>query len=96
VHKYANVIVVDNNTVNDYFWCMLTKTLESIRTVGRPPADNPRNVQINFRIDQKTADDLDGELELERKPGLLLSRNDIARMLMTEALEARQTKRKKK
>jgi hypothetical protein len=74
---------------------MMTKTVESIRPMGRPPADNPRNIQVNFRIDRVIAADLDAELEIEQKPGLFLSRNDVARMLVLEALAARQAKRKR-
>lgn len=63
--------------------------------MGRPPAENPRNVQINFRVDQATAEALDAEILAERRPGLVLSRGDIARMLMHEALEARIEKRRR-
>ncbi len=73
---------------------MQAKTIESAHPVGRPPSENPRNVTIGYRIDQATADDLDAELAQERRPGLVLSRNDVARMLMTEALEVRKAKRK--
>lgn len=68
------------------------KPLDSA-VVGRPPAENPRNVQIAFRIDQQTAESVDAELDADRRPGLVLSRNDMARILMAEALEERARKR---
>jgi hypothetical protein len=71
------------------------RALESA-AVGRPPVDKPRNVQIAFRINEEVADALDVELELERRPGFDISRNDVARMLMFEALAARQAARAKK
>ena len=71
------------------------KNVESV-SLGRPPAENPRNVQISFRVDQSTGDELDRELQIERRPGLILSRNDMARMLMSEALAARQAARRAK
>lgn len=71
------------------------KTVESV-TVGRPPVDNPRNVAIAYRIDQATADAIDAEIEVEQRPGLVLSRNDMARMLMAEALANRAAARKGK
>lgn len=73
---------------------MQARKLESVG-VGRPPAENPRNVQIAYRVDQATADAIDAEIATEQRPGLLLSRNDMARMLMAEALEARIEKRKR-
>jgi hypothetical protein len=74
---------------------MNTRKLES-SGVGRPPADKPRNVQIAYRVDEETAKAIDAEIATEQRPGLTLSRNDMARMLMAEALEARQQKRGKK
>jgi hypothetical protein len=62
--------------------------------MGRPPADNPRNIQINFRVDQTTAEALDAQILVEQRPGLVLSRGDVARMLMFEALEARRKRSK--
>ena len=69
--------------------------VESV-SVGRPPVDNPRNVAIAYRVNQATADALDAEIEIEKRPGLELSRNDMARMLMAEALAARAQVRKSK
>ena len=89
-----NTIVVDNNNDASKVEFMQARKLESA-AVGRPPAENPRNVQIAFRVDQATADALDAEIATEHRPGLLLSRNDVARMLMHEALEARADKRKR-
>jgi hypothetical protein len=74
---------------------MQARKLES-PGVGRPPAENPRNVQIGFRVDQATSEAIDAEIAVEQRPGLLLSRNDMARMLMAEALEARAEKRRHK
>jgi len=72
-----------------------TKALESA-AVGRPPAENPRNVQIAYRVTQSTSDALDEEITVEARPGELLSRNDMARILMDEALAARLAARKGK
>ena len=66
----------------------LQKRVEST-AVGRPPADKPRIVQIGYRIDQEMADAVDVEIDHTRRPGEFLSRNDMARILMAEALEAR-------
>lgn len=74
---------------------MHAKRVES-PPVGRPPSEKPRNVPISFRIDQATAQSLDEEIEAEQRPGLILSRHDMARMLMAEALEARAERRKRK
>ena len=74
---------------------MQARKIES-PAVGRPPADNPRNVQIAYRVDQATADAIDAEINAELRPGLLLSRNDMARMLMAEALAARTQRSAKK
>jgi len=71
------------------------KALESA-AVGRPPAENPRNVQIAYRVTQSTSDALDDEIKAEARPGELLSRNDMARILMDEALAARLAIRKTK
>ena len=71
---------------------MHARKLESI-AVGRPPVENPRNVTIHYRVDQSTADALDAEISNERRPGEVLSRNDLARILMHEALEARRQQR---
>lgn len=73
---------------------MHAKRVESA-AVGRPPSDKPRNVPISFRIDAETAKSLDGEIAAEQRPGLVLSRHDMARMLMAEALEARAERRKR-
>lgn len=64
-------------------------------SVGRPPADDPLNVQLSFRVNQSMGKAIDAELERERRPGLQLSRNDMARILMAEALEARAEKHKR-
>lgn len=73
---------------------MQARKLESAG-VGRPPAENPRNVQIGFRVDQDTAALIDAEIETVQQPGLIISRNDMARILMAEALEARADKRRR-
>ena len=61
------------------------------RELGRRPAENPLSVQLSFRIDDATAEQLDTELAkaTDEHPGLVLSRGDMARMLMAEALKAR-------
>ena len=66
--------------------------------VGRRPAENPLSVQLSFRIDDATAEQLDEELKkaMEMHPGLVLSRGDVARMLMAEALKVRRSKPSKK
>lgn len=64
--------------------------------MGRKPSKNPLKTLISFRIDEATTKALDVELarELEAKPGLLLGRGDVVRLLMAEALAARSRKRK--
>jgi hypothetical protein len=74
---------------------MHARKLESA-SVGRPPVDKPRNVQIAYRVDEETAKAIDDEIATEQRPGLTLSRNDMARMLMAEALEARHQRRNKR
>jgi hypothetical protein len=64
--------------------------------MGRRPVENPLSVQLAFRVDQTTGEALDAEIKVEAKPGLSLSRNDIARILIAEALEARAKARKGK
>ena len=63
--------------------------------MGRKPVENPLSVQLAFRVDGETAEAIDLEIKAEVRPGLKLSRNDMARMLVAEALEARATKRSK-
>lgn len=67
-------------------------------SLGRKPSDNPLVTLITFRIDEAMTKRLDSELEDERaeRPGLLIGRGDIVRMLLVEALDARKTKRKRK
>jgi hypothetical protein len=65
---------------------MQTRTDLTSSGVGRRPAENPLAVAISFRVDQATADALDEELAARLTPGLALSRNDVARMLMAERL----------
>lgn len=64
--------------------------------MGRPPADDPLNVQLSFRVNESTGKAIDAEIEHESRPGLRLSRNDMSRMLLAEALEARARARKTK
>lgn len=64
--------------------------------MGRRPSTNPLSVQLAFRVDTATAKALDAEMEHERKPGLHLSRNDMARILVAEALAARAAQRSKR
>jgi hypothetical protein len=73
---------------------METRTVESA-AVGRPPSEKPRNVQVAFRVDQETADRIDAELGDVVRDGLPLSRNDRARILLYEALNARREAKKK-
>lgn len=63
--------------------------------MGRRPANNPLSVQLAFRIDEATAKAIDGEIKNDERPGLHLSRNDMARILVAEALAARAKKRSK-
>lgn len=69
----------------------------SHRDVGRRPAKNPLSEQISFRLDQATARALDAALDvqLQTTPGLVLSRGDMVRILVTEALNARAKRPKK-
>ncbi len=64
--------------------------------MGRRPSANPKSTQISFRIDAAATAALDREVEADQRPGLTLSRNDVARMLLAEALEARAAKRGKR
>jgi hypothetical protein len=73
---------------------MQARKIES-PAVGRPPAEDPRKIQIAYRVTQSMADAIDAEIETVRQPGLIISRNDMARILMAEALEARAEKRKR-
>ncbi len=66
---------------------MDTRKIVSSGSVGRRPADNPLAVLISYRVDQETAEALDRELAARKSPGLTLSKNDIARMLMAERLQ---------
>jgi hypothetical protein len=63
--------------------------------MGRRPAQNPKSVQLAFRVDQATAEALDEQIKAEERPGLPLSRSDMARMLIAEALAARAEKQKR-
>jgi len=67
---------------------------EEPTVVGRKPSKNPLNTLISFRIDDATTKALDAEVarELAEKPGLLLGRGDMVRILMSEALLARSKK----
>lgn len=64
--------------------------------MGRPPADDPLSVQLSFRVSESTGKALASERDTEERPGLRLSLNDMARMLLAEALEARAIARKGK
>jgi len=64
--------------------------------MGRTPVDNPLNVQLAFRVDKATAEAIDVAMAGEERPGLKLSRNDMARMLVAEALETRAKRTKSK
>lgn len=74
---------------------MNTRHVESA-SMGRPPADDPLSVQLSFRVNETTGEAIDEEIKAEARPGLRLSRNDMARMLIAEALEARAASRKKR
>jgi hypothetical protein len=65
-------------------------------SMGRPPADDPLNVQLSFRVNESAGKAIDAEIELETRPGWKPSRGDMARMLLAEALEARAQARKGK
>jgi len=66
--------------------------------VGRRPAKNPKGVHLGIRIDERTARALDREIvEEERlRPGLGLTRSDVVRMLMAEALACRDQARSRR
>jgi hypothetical protein len=64
--------------------------------MGRRPSTNPLSVQLAFRIDVETAKALDAEMAHESKPGLHLSRNDMARILVAEALATRAAHRSRR
>jgi hypothetical protein len=61
----------------------------SSTSMGRRPSSNPLSIQLAFRVDEKMGEALDAEIDVEQKPGLVLSRNDVARILLAEALDAR-------
>lgn len=63
--------------------------------MGRKPAEDPMNVQLTFRVNDATGKALDAVIEAESRPGLTLSRSDVARMLIAEALAARADKLKR-
>jgi hypothetical protein len=94
ISSKPTTIVVDNNNDKDEIGFMQARKLESAG-VGRPPAEDPRKIQIAYRVTQSMADAIDSEIETVRQPGLMISRNDMARILMAEALEARAEKRKR-
>lgn len=64
--------------------------------MGRRPASNPLSVQLSFRVDEETGRAIDVEVKTESRPGLAISRNDMARILIAEALEIRAAKRTKR
>jgi hypothetical protein len=65
--------------------------VKSAHDVGRKKAKNPLDEQISFRVDKSTAKELDAQVEaaVAKQPGLILSRGDMVRMLVAEALAAR-------
>ena len=66
--------------------------------VGRKPSKNPRAIHLGIRVDDRTARALDHEVAIEEqaRPGLGLTRSDVVRMLMAEALAAREKARGKR
>jgi len=66
--------------------------------MGRKPAKNPKDVHLGIRVDNRTARAVDREIEFEEqlRPGLGLTRSDVVRMLMAEALAARDRTRSKR
>lgn len=84
-------------TTIDTGYSLLTMRARVIKQpMGRRPAENPLSVQLNFRVDAATASALDAEVAHDSKPGLHLSRNDMARILVAEALAARAMRRSKR
>lgn len=69
-----------------------------VRAVGRKPSKNPLSTLLSFRIDEAQTKALDAEMErmLRETPGLMLSRGDMARILVVEALESRAKRRSSK
>jgi hypothetical protein len=74
---------------------MQARDVSSSAAMGRRPASNPLSVQLAFRVDEDTGRALDHEMKIESKPGLAISRNDVARILIMEALAQRAKKRSK-
>ncbi len=70
--------------------------IQSEAEMGRKPAENPKSTVVSFRIDEETTERLDLQVEAEQRPGLILSRGDVAKMLLAEALAARAKPVKKK
>ena len=74
---------------------MNARAIDSV-ALGRPPADDPLTIQLSFRVNESTGNAIDDEIKAEARPGLRLSRNDMARMLLAESIEARSNARRAK
>ena len=66
--------------------------------VGRKPSKNPKGVHLGIRVDDQMARALDREIKFEEqlRPGLGLTRSDVVRLLIAEALGAREQVRSKR
>jgi hypothetical protein len=65
--------------------------------VGRKHAKNPLSEVVSARVDKATGKALDAEIAVEEaaRPGIPLSRGDMVRVLVLEALATRAKKRGK-
>ena len=63
--------------------------------MGRPKSKNAKERVLGVRLDEATFRALDREIdrEVKAKPGLLLTRSGVARILLAEALLARSKRR---
>jgi hypothetical protein len=68
--------------------------LAYLSVMGRPPAEHPRSVHVGFRITEEDEFELTKVGEQMARPGEILSHNDVARLLMHEALKNRVQVRK--
>jgi hypothetical protein len=66
--------------------------------LGRRPSANPKDVQVNVRFDAALTKLLDEEAAHEEalRPGIYVTRSDVIRLLVGEAIAARSKKRGKK
>jgi Arc/MetJ-type ribon-helix-helix transcriptional regulator len=64
--------------------------------VGRPPGKQPPTRQLAFRLPLDLIEELTAEMARIAPPGIIVSRSDVVRVLLREALEVRRKKAPKK